>query len=256
MPNQPNKPRGRRSPEAIAFARNQRATANEFAQDVWQMVRGRRCRNQKFRREYPIPPYTADFCCVELKLVIEVDGEHHFTEEGKRNDARRDRFLEELGYRVLRIPGYDVIREPGSVLEQIEKAIDDRKCEIQGDTPSPPAPLPQGGEGSQSSFGADTLPHRGEVSQNTFIAERLHEGTEGSQRMTLPRFEIIDDQMASVLRQKTDAQRLRSVDAFWKSARAIIKAAICTEHPEWDAKRINSEIARRISNGALDDTRT
>ena len=33
-----------------------------------------------------------------------------------------------------------------------------------------------------------------------------------------PRFEIIDDQMAAVLRRKTDAQRLRSVDAFWKSA--------------------------------------
>ena len=68
-----------------------------------------------------------------------------------------------------------------------------------------------------------------------------------------PRFEIIDDQMAAVLRRKTDAQRLRSVDAFWKSARAIIKAAICTEHPEWDLQTINQEIARRISNGALDD---
>jgi hypothetical protein len=69
----------------------------------------------------------------------------------------------------------------------------------------------------------------------------------------MPRFEIIDDQMAAILRRKTDAQRLRSVDAFWKSARAIIKAAICTEHPEWDSQTINHEIARRISNGALDD---
>ena len=45
--------------------------ANEFAQDVWQMVRNRRCRGQKFRREYPIPPYTVDFCCVALKLIVQ-----------------------------------------------------------------------------------------------------------------------------------------------------------------------------------------
>ncbi|MDV6031665.1 MAG: DUF559 domain-containing protein, partial [Phycisphaera sp. RhM] len=51
--------RPRRDPEAISFARDQRTRANEFAQDVWQMIRNRRCRNQKFRRESPIPPYTA-----------------------------------------------------------------------------------------------------------------------------------------------------------------------------------------------------
>ena len=36
---------------------------------------------EKFRREYPIPPYTADFCCVALKLIVELDGEHHQAEE-------------------------------------------------------------------------------------------------------------------------------------------------------------------------------
>ncbi len=37
---------------------------------------------QKFRREVPIGPYTADFCCLELKLVIEIDGAPHLTERG------------------------------------------------------------------------------------------------------------------------------------------------------------------------------
>ena len=68
----------------------------------------------------------------------------------------------------------------------------------------------------------------------------------------LARFEVIDDQMAAILGKKTDAQRLRSVDAFWKSARAIIKAAIRTENPEWDSQAVNREIARRISNGATE----
>ena len=79
-----------RSADTIKFARRQRATTNGFAQDVWQMLRNRRCRGQKFRREYPIPPYTADFCCVAIKLVIEIDGEPHTTEAGRHHDQQRD----------------------------------------------------------------------------------------------------------------------------------------------------------------------
>ena len=95
----------KRDPEAITFARDQRATANEFAQDVRQMVRNRRCRGQTFRHEYPIPPYTVDFCCVALKLLIDVDGKHHQTEQGRLHDQRRDQFLARMGYQVLRIAG-------------------------------------------------------------------------------------------------------------------------------------------------------
>ena len=139
----------KRSAEAIEFARQQRGTANEFAQNVWQMVRGCRCRGQKFRREYPIPPYTADFCCVALKLVIEIDGTHHLNEQGKQRDNERDRFLATQGYRVLRIPGFQVVRDGGRVRRIIENAIDARVAELE--SPSPPTPLPRtssGGEGS------------------------------------------------------------------------------------------------------------
>ena len=118
--------RARRDADAIAFARDQRRRANEFAQAVWQIVRDRQCRNQKFRREYPIPPYTADFCCVALKRIVEVDGEHHQTEEGRQNDQRRDGGLAERGYALLRIPGYEVLRDPGGVRGLIENAMDQR----------------------------------------------------------------------------------------------------------------------------------
>lgn len=69
---------------------------------------------------------------------------------------------------------------------------------------------------------------------------------------SLPPFEIISDQMAEILRRKTEAQRLRSVDAFWKSARSILRAAILSAHPHWSVQEVNAEIARRISNGAID----
>ena len=99
-----------RTPEAIKFARDQRTTANEFAQTVWQWIRNRQICGQKFRREFPLPPYTADFCCVEIKLVLEIDGKDHLTAEGKERDRVRDEALARQGFLVLRIPGYDVLR--------------------------------------------------------------------------------------------------------------------------------------------------
>jgi len=90
------------------------------------MLRNRRCRNQKFRREYPIPPHTVDFCCVALKLIIEVDGEHHQTDEGRKHDQRRNQFLAEQGYHVMRIEGSEVLRNAAAVRRRIEQAIDER----------------------------------------------------------------------------------------------------------------------------------
>ena len=103
--------------------------ANEFGRDVWQMVRNRRCHGEKFRREYTIGPYTVDFCCVALKLIVEVDGEHHFQEQGRQRDQRRDRYLGDLGYEVLRIPGYELLRDPLGARERIENAIERRRGE-------------------------------------------------------------------------------------------------------------------------------
>ena len=134
-----------RSKEAIQFAKSQRKESNEFTWIVWQWLRNRQCHGQKFRREFPIPPYTADFCCIELRLIIEIDGEPHFTEEGKIRDGLRDQFLKQLGYQILRVPGYAVIREEGDALERIHRFVKEALALV---SPSPPSPLsPKRGEG-------------------------------------------------------------------------------------------------------------
>jgi very-short-patch-repair endonuclease len=135
-----------RSDEAIEFARSQRRTANQFASTVWQWIRNRQVDNVKFRREFPIPPYTVDFCSVERKLIIEVDGESHFTEEGQQHDQIRDRFLRELGYRVLRINGYDLLRDDSTVIETIREFIESSG---NANCPSPLTPLPEAGRGEK-----------------------------------------------------------------------------------------------------------
>lgn len=65
--------------------------------------------------------------------------------------------------------------------------------------------------------------------------------------------ELIDEDMAEVLRQKTPAERLRIAARMWRSARVILRGAILTRHPDWDTNRVNREIARRISHGVVDD---
>ncbi len=125
----------------IEFARDQRKQANECALDVWQMLRASRIRGKKFRREYPIPPYTVDFVCIGLKLIVEVDGKDHFTEEERRSDATRDRFLRDKGFEVLRIDGYQVTQDPLSAKRRIEEAVE-KQIGLQK-APAPPAPLPQ-----------------------------------------------------------------------------------------------------------------
>ena len=142
-----NQRRKRPSREQIQFARDQRARANEFANAIWQLLRNRSCRRKKFRREYPIPPYTADFCCVEMKLIVEADGEHHFTEDGQRRDRQRDTFLRDAGYEILRLPGYDILRDPVACRKRIEQAIDQRS------KPPHPQPLSPNGQCEHNSQG-------------------------------------------------------------------------------------------------------
>ena len=109
----------------VDFAKSQRRMASDYVLIVWQWLRDRRVLGQKFRREHPVPPYTVDFFCVELGLVIEIDGQPHLTPEGIAHDRVRDRFLKSLGYEILRIPGYEILRDSQSVRNRIVGFVKD-----------------------------------------------------------------------------------------------------------------------------------
>ena len=79
---------------------------------------------QRFRRQHPIGPYVADFCCAAAKLVIEVDGAAHNGQDRQiAHDQRRDAYMRELGYSVLRIPAGDVLRDVDEVVQGIVQAV-------------------------------------------------------------------------------------------------------------------------------------
>jgi very-short-patch-repair endonuclease len=95
------------------------------AEDVmWKLLRGFRSRGARFRRETPIGPYTADFAWLSAKVVVEVDGDSHATLEGKFHDLRRDAFMAEQGYRVIRFENPEVMEAPDSVLARLEQELE------------------------------------------------------------------------------------------------------------------------------------
>ena len=64
--------------------------------------------------------------------------------------------------------------------------------------------------------------------------------------------EVVDDEMARVLRAKTGAERLQIAFGLYSSARRMLLSALRAEHPDWDDDRIHREAARRLSHGPVD----
>jgi len=65
------------------------------------------------------------------------------------------------------------------------------------------------------------------------------------------RIEVLDSRMADVLRGKTEAERLQIASNMWSSARTMLTHILRSEHPDWEEARIQREVARRMSHGAV-----
>lgn len=64
------------------------------------------------------------------------------------------------------------------------------------------------------------------------------------------RYEMIDDQMAEVMRAKTPFERLEMAASMRRMARGLIRDKLRFDHPDWTAEQIDREVARRLSYGA------
>ncbi len=91
---------------------------------LWQRIRGS-AGGVSFRKQHPIDPYIIDFYCSGSKLIIEVDGQAHDRGDRPERDERRDAFLRERGYRLLRIAATDVLKDPDGVAEAVVAAAAD-----------------------------------------------------------------------------------------------------------------------------------
>ena len=101
------------------LARMLRRSATPAEKALWQRLRGRQLAKLKFLRQVPIGPFIADFCCRDLRLVVELDGEIHSTAQEVARDQERDAYLKGHNYIVLRFPNEQVLSDIESVLHRI-----------------------------------------------------------------------------------------------------------------------------------------
>ena len=89
---------------------------------MWKQLKGKNL-GVKFLRQHAILDFIVDFVCLEKKLVIEVDGEYHLTEEQKKEDEMRSKRLQEMGYHVLRFKNEEVLYETDHTIHIIRQNI-------------------------------------------------------------------------------------------------------------------------------------
>jgi very-short-patch-repair endonuclease len=111
---------------------------------LWGKLRTHRLCGFKFVRQEPIGPYFVDFLCREHRLIVEVYGATHSTNEELAGDRFRHRRLEEEGFRVLRVTNQDVYSNLDGICETILHAIKRAPDE---------SPLPQAGRGGGARSG-------------------------------------------------------------------------------------------------------
>ena len=86
----------------------------------------------KVYRQRVIEHFIVDFYCPLARLVIELDGSQHYTEQGKEYDEQRTAILEQYGVQVLRFTNLDVDRHLDAVCAQIDSTIERRVAELRG----------------------------------------------------------------------------------------------------------------------------
>ena len=109
----------RRAKVVVARELRRRMTPEETI--LWEELRSRRFRKFKFRRQVPVGRFIADFLCLSLHLIIEIDGGIHDDQQG--HDKGREEFLRERGFSVIRFRNEEVQGNLPGLLSRLEKEI-------------------------------------------------------------------------------------------------------------------------------------
>jgi len=88
---------------------------------IWQILRSLQIDGHRFRRQVPFGPFIADFVCHDARLIIEIDGGQH--ERSSSAEAKRTRFIEDQGYRILRFWNNEVLSNLEGVCAMIARDL-------------------------------------------------------------------------------------------------------------------------------------
>jgi very-short-patch-repair endonuclease len=104
-------------------SRQLRVNMTDAERYLWTKIRMKQLKGYQFYRQKPIGDYIVDFFCPRAKLVIEVDGSRHYSDETTEYDRIRGEYLTSLGLRVLRFTNNEVMKNIKGVIESIIEEI-------------------------------------------------------------------------------------------------------------------------------------
>lgn len=104
-------------------ARSLRKKMTDAELSLWRTLRGRQLEGLKFRRQQPFGPFIVDFVSFERRLIIEADGSQHYYGDQKKKDLKRDMWLQEQGFKVLRFNDNEILTNVNGVVERILQCI-------------------------------------------------------------------------------------------------------------------------------------
>ena len=100
-----------------------RKNSTIYENKLWYLLRNRQFHNLKFKRQFPIGKYIVDFICHEKMLIIEIDGGQHNEDNNIEKDIERTKYIESLGFKVIRFWNNDISENIEGVLNKIEDYI-------------------------------------------------------------------------------------------------------------------------------------
>jgi len=101
------------------LARELRAHPTDAERALWRHLRMDQIHGVRFYRQRPLAGYIVDFYAPAARLVVEIDGGHHFLPGPKQRDEARTHQLAKFGLVVLRFDNRQVLTETESVVEKI-----------------------------------------------------------------------------------------------------------------------------------------
>lgn len=108
------------------LAHNLHRNMTKAEASLWKYaLKAKQIKGYQFRRQRPVLQYIADFMCKELKLIIEVDGITHHSEEQVKYDNLRTTDLKNAGFTVIRFKDEDVLKNMNGIIFQIEMKIEE-----------------------------------------------------------------------------------------------------------------------------------
>jgi len=107
------------NPKLKNTARTLRKNMTDSERLLWSRIRRKQLKGYQFYRQKVIGNYIVDFYCPAAKIIVEVDGSQHSEENQRKGDKKRDAYLSELGFQVIRFWSWEVMKNIDEIVDEL-----------------------------------------------------------------------------------------------------------------------------------------